>query len=107
MITGATEAEHLHNLQEVLSRLEQAGMRLKKDKCAFLLPQGHQISQKDLHPTKEKVGSTSSSECNSTKILSGDIELLQQIFAKSVNPVGSTLQFVAQKAVEYSSTEGF
>ena len=39
LITGATEAEHLHNLQEVLNRLEQAGMRLKKDKCAFLLPQ--------------------------------------------------------------------
>ena len=59
LITGATEAEHLHNLQEVLNRLEQAGMCLKKDKCAFLLPQveylGHQISQKGLHPTKEKV----------------------------------------------------
>ena len=34
LITGATEAEHLHNLQEVLSHLEQAGMHLKKDKCA-------------------------------------------------------------------------
>ena len=59
LVTGATEAEHLHNLQEVLSRLEQTGMHLKKDKCAFLLPQveylGHQISQKGLHPTKEKV----------------------------------------------------
>ena len=59
LITGATEAEHLHNLQEVLNRLEQAGMCLKKDKCALLLPQveylGHQISQKGLHPTKEKV----------------------------------------------------
>ena len=59
LITGATEAEHLHNLQEVLNRLEQAVMCLKKDKCAFLLPQveylGHQISQKGLHPTKEKV----------------------------------------------------
>ena len=34
-------------------------MCLKKDKCAVLLPQvkylGHQISQKGLHPTKEKV----------------------------------------------------
>ena len=39
LITGATEAEHLCNLQEVLIRLEQACMSLKKDKCAFLLPQ--------------------------------------------------------------------
>ena len=30
LITGATEAEHLRNLQEVLSHLEQAGMHLKK-----------------------------------------------------------------------------
>ena len=30
LITGATEAEHLRNLQEVLSRLEQTGMHLKK-----------------------------------------------------------------------------
>ena len=51
--------EHLNNLQEVLNRLEKAGMHLKKNKCAFLLPQveylGHQISQSGLHPTKEKV----------------------------------------------------
>ena len=59
LITGATEAEHLNNLNDVLSRLEQAGMRLKKNKCAFLLPQvdylGHRISHSGLHPTKEKV----------------------------------------------------
>lgn len=59
LITGSTEAEHLHNLQEVLSRLEQAGMHLKQNKCAFLLPEveylGHQISEKGLYPTKEKV----------------------------------------------------
>ena len=56
--TGATEVEHLKNLHTVLSRLEQAGMHLKKSKCAFLLPQmkylGHQISQSGLHPTEEK-----------------------------------------------------
>ena len=74
LITGAAEAEHLHNLQEVLSRLEQAGMHLKKDKCAFLLPQleylSHQISQKGLHPTKEKVCAIveASAPCNITQL---------------------------------------
>ena len=57
LITGATETEHLNNLHEVLTHLEQAGMHLREDKCAFLLPQveylGHQISQSGLHPTKE------------------------------------------------------
>jgi hypothetical protein len=40
LITGSSELEHLRNLAEVLSRLESAGMRLKKEKCAFLLPSG-------------------------------------------------------------------
>ena len=59
LITKAMEAEHLHNSQEVLNHLEQVGMSLKKDKCAFLLPHmeylGHQISQKGIYPTKGKV----------------------------------------------------
>ena len=59
VITGTMEAEHLHNLPEVLNHLEQVGMCLKKDKCAFSLPQeeylGHQISQEGLHLTKEKI----------------------------------------------------
>ena len=38
LVTGHTVEEHLHNLEEVLKRLEEAGMRVKKDKCAFLLP---------------------------------------------------------------------
>lgn len=37
LVTGATEQEHLQNLDNVFSRLETAGMRLKYDKCTFLL----------------------------------------------------------------------
>ena len=59
LITGESDTEHLNNLAEVLKRLEAAGMRLKRNKCSFLLPQveylGHQISEKGLQPTKEKV----------------------------------------------------
>ncbi len=59
LITGASETEHLANLAEVLSRLETVGMRLKQDKCAFLLPQveylGHTIFEKGLQPSPEKV----------------------------------------------------
>jgi len=39
LITGKTTVEHLANLDEVLSRLENAGMRLKLSKCKFLLPE--------------------------------------------------------------------
>ena len=59
LVTGATEKEHLETLDQVLTRLEQEGMRLKQNKCAFLLPSveylGHQISADGLRPTKDKV----------------------------------------------------
>ena len=59
LVTGTTEQEHLQNLDAVLSRLESAGMRLKYDKCAFLLPAveylGHKISAQGLQPTDFKV----------------------------------------------------
>ena len=59
LITGSTEEEHLRNLAQVLQRLESAGMRLKRQKCAFLLPSvaylGHIITQEGLHTEETKV----------------------------------------------------
>ena len=56
LMTGASEEEHLSNLEEVLTRLEAARM---KHKCAFMLSEveylGHKISHHGLHPTAEKV----------------------------------------------------
>ena len=37
LIKGSSEEEHLSNLARVLQRLESAGMRLKRDKCKFML----------------------------------------------------------------------
>ena len=59
LVTGETENEHLSNLDAVLSRLEEARMRVKKNKCEFMLPQveylGHKISHQGLQPTESKV----------------------------------------------------
>ena len=59
LITGKTSDEHLHNLEAVLSRLEEVGVRLKRSKCAFMLPSveylGHCISERGLQPTGKKV----------------------------------------------------
>ena len=59
LVTGKTKSEHLQNLQEVLKRLQQAGMKLKQAKCAFMLPTieylGHRISAEGIYPTKDKV----------------------------------------------------
>ena len=59
LVTGRTEQEHLETLDKVLTCLQQAGMRLKRSKCAFMLPAveylGHRISSEGLHPTQEKI----------------------------------------------------
>lgn len=59
LITGATEEEHLANLETVMSRLEIAGLRLRKTKCVFFQEEvtylGHRISANGLHPTAEKM----------------------------------------------------
>ena len=59
LVTGVDEAEQLHNLEEVLRRLQFHGIRLKKKKCSFLQDSveflGHCIDAKGLHTTSEKV----------------------------------------------------
>ena len=59
LITGNTVEEHLKNLDEVLRRLQTAGLRLKSSKCLFMAPSveylGHVIDSAGLYPTKAKV----------------------------------------------------
>jgi hypothetical protein len=58
LVTGSTE-EHLANLAQVLTRLGNAGMRLKREKCAFMLDSvsylGHVISSEGLRTGDLKV----------------------------------------------------
>ena len=59
LITGSTEQEHLEILSEVFTRLEDAGLRLKRSKCYFLQQSveylGHRITSKGIVPTEDKV----------------------------------------------------
>ena len=59
LVTGCTDAEHLDHLAQVLQRLQDAGMRLKKTKCLFLLPSveylGHIIRTEGLCTSDAKV----------------------------------------------------
>ena len=49
----------MYMLDTVLTRLENAGMRLRRNKCALLLPTveylGQKISAQGLQPTDEKI----------------------------------------------------
>ena len=59
LVTGKTTEEHLEHLTEVLRQLKEAGMRLKKEKCAYLLPSveylGHIITKEGLRTADSKV----------------------------------------------------
>ena len=53
IISGATDQEHLDNLEEVLSRLSKHGLRANSSKCKFFKERiefcGHEISKLGLH----------------------------------------------------------
>lgn len=59
LVTGKNETEHLRNLEEVLKRLQQNGLRVKPEKCKFLQPSveylGHRIDASGVHTTMKKV----------------------------------------------------
>ena len=54
LITGHEESTHMAALEEVLKRMEQAGLRLSKSKCWFIAPSveylGYKIDADGLHP---------------------------------------------------------
>ncbi len=59
LITGVDRADHLENLGVVLQRLEDAGLRLKREKCVFLQDNveylGHRVNAHGLQPVGRKV----------------------------------------------------
>ena len=52
-LTGVSEETHLETLEEVLSQLEKAGLRFKREKCEFMTPPvmylGHKIKLDYIH----------------------------------------------------------
>ena len=59
--TGSSDREHLDNLDQLLSRLEDFGLRVKKSKCEFFKPSvtylGYCIDSNGLHATSDKIQS--------------------------------------------------
>ena len=58
-VTGENNVEHLRNLEMVLARLKDHGIRLRKEKCAFMKESveylGFRISREGLSPLTSKV----------------------------------------------------
>ena len=59
LVTGPTDEQHLSTLEEVLKRLQEAGLLLKEKKCIFMAESvtylGFRIDAQGLHPVPEKI----------------------------------------------------
>lgn len=59
LISGKNETEHLKNLDVVVKRLHNSGLRLKRNKCAFLAIEvvycGHRFMAEGITPVKANV----------------------------------------------------
>ena len=59
LVTGLTEEEHLQNLVQVLHKLQEQGMRLKREKCAFFQKEveylGYRINADGVHTAPSKL----------------------------------------------------
>lgn len=59
IVTGRTESEHDQNVDEALSRLNKANLRVKLDKCTFGADEvsylGHRINATGIHPLPDKI----------------------------------------------------
>ena len=88
----------MSNLKEVLSRLQEAGLRLCKDKCEFMVSSvkylGHIIDANGLHPTPDKFKAVrnASAPQNVTQ-LKGYLGLLTY-YSKFLPNMATTLSFI-------------
>ncbi|XP_043944941.1 uncharacterized protein K02A2.6-like [Protopterus annectens] len=59
LLTGRNNCEHLETLNKVLRRLRETGLRVKRNKCAFMVKEaeflGYKVDALGLHPLPDKV----------------------------------------------------
>ena len=61
ILIASSKSEHVQKVKSVFERLRKFGVKLKKAKCAFMMPRvtylGHEISAAGVQPTNEKIKS--------------------------------------------------
>ena len=99
MVSGKP-GDHLHNLQLVLKRLEEADLHLNKDKCKFLVHSieylGYRIDVHGLHPLPDKVEAILNASCPH------DITTLKA-FLGFLNYYGKSFQIFQQFCTPYTN----
>ena len=85
LVTGTTEEDHLACSTKVLHRISSTGMRLKCDKCLFMLSQvpnlGHIALSEEIQPTQDKIHANqrhpSTHQFASAQVIPGSTQLLR------------------------------
>ena len=112
LVTGSTEEEHLSNLAQVLTRLGTAGMRLKREKCAFMLDRvsylGHVISCEGLRTGDLKVKAIVDAPTISRNYaIFRHGKLLWEVFAESRETLSLSTPTVYSLALGAKTEKGF
>lgn len=59
IVSGKTDQEHLAHVEQVLTKLEDSGLHLKREKCAFLQDSieylGHRLDKTGIRPLQDKL----------------------------------------------------
>ena len=96
LISGKNDAEHLQNLAKVLARLDQHGIRLRRNKCEFLKDSveylGHRIDAEGLHTSPEKVKAIQQAPTPSNVVELRSFLGLLNYYGKFVSNLSSILQ---------------
>lgn len=97
LVMGRDETEHLMNLDKVLQRLQENGLRVKKAKCDFGKTQieylGHMLDGKGVYPSKDKVRAVHDAPTpTNIKELRAFLGLLLSFFATAKYCFGTPLQ---------------
>ena len=93
LITGASEVEHMRNLETVLQHLTDAGLHLKRSKCSFMVEKlqclGYEVDETGFHPQKAKVDAIKEARAptNMTELKSflGLVNFYRRFFEKCSN----------------------
>ena len=113
LITGSSSEEHLATLDKVFQKLQDAGLRLKQNKCVFLAPSvtylGHCIDAQGLHPVEEKVKAVqevSTPKNVTVEILLGNVVVLFQLVDR-IGPLEQVVKAVNSLALEHRIARSF
>lgn len=112
LVTGSTPEEHLENLRQVLNRLKEAGLKLKKGKCEFMASSveylGHKIDAFGLHPTSAKIKSIQNTpppeNADQLKAFIGGITYYAK-FIPNLSTILAPLHSLLKKGVTWSWTD--